>query len=108
MKPVQRTIVALAVAALAGCGAQEDAANRSAENAGMVPEEILLNDASPAADADRAPEPQADSTRPPDATLQIPPPAAKPGAPKVAPKPPPVEEPDPHAGHDMANMSNGQ
>ena len=117
---IRYLVPAAAALALAACGAQsgeENEANGTADAAAnlaeMLPNELGGDDISDANLADgpeaapaAAPAPPAQ----PKARPEQPAPKAEPRRPPAtkAPPPPPksTAEPDPHAGHDMANMSH--
>lgn len=106
MKGIANLAIA-SLAALAACGQRDEASNQAIAADDVLPEESMLNDTAGPVPANEA----APARRPPDAELSIPP--VKPKAPVAAPKPPPPPpppppKPDPHAGHDMANMTNAQ
>jgi hypothetical protein len=122
MKAYRTILAAASLAATAACGGSEDPNRVVADNVEFLPEEALLNDVAGRAEADNAhagkgedaaaaPAPAAVA---PERPSPPPPPRPKTAPPKTVPDarpiidPPPPEQPDIHAGHDMDNMSNGQ
>ena len=113
MNAISRSVLALAMlAAISACGqADEDngmATADNADNADMVVNDALVNEVTPAAEAN-VPDPAKATGE----SVVAPSPSA-PAATKVAPVPPkpqPKVTPppaDPHAGHDMDNMSDDE
>ena len=101
----------VSVLALAACGGATEAGN----NAAAEPvENLALENVTAAEPTDAnaaAVAPPADAAAPagePPAAAERPAPKAAPAAPAPRPKTQPEPEPDPHAGHDMANMANMQ
>jgi|GEM_PF-1514371 len=114
---IRYLVPAAAALALAACGAQsgeENEANGTADAAAnlaeMLPNELGGDDISDANLAEAAPAPAPAPAAQPKARAEQLAPKAEPRrlpAPKAPPPTPKAKaEPDPHAGHDMANMSH--